>query len=148
MWLWQSRQRGCFQHQRTWVRIQPTAIFIQHLFTLSAWKRRKQNRPEISILWRVKGWWWKKYLNLNDKFVGFSWVEFSSVRMMSAIKVSLFLSPVAYTFVGWSNASVRRFRVKMSSVWTPVPYIQCVHAVWYLSSKICVERFVHVIKTF
>ena len=34
-WLWHSWQSGCFRYQRTRVRIQSTATFIEHLFTVN-----------------------------------------------------------------------------------------------------------------
>ena len=34
-WLWRSWQSSCFQYQRTRVRIQSSATFIEHLFTFN-----------------------------------------------------------------------------------------------------------------
>ena len=52
-WLWRSWQSGRLQYQRTRVRIQPLATFIEHLFTVSCFRKdenKEKKRPRMAHL--------------------------------------------------------------------------------------------------
>ena len=53
-WLWRSWQSGCFGCQRTRVRIQSSATFIDHLFTVNYLQKRRKIRK--------RGWKWLIFL--------------------------------------------------------------------------------------
>ena len=45
-WLWRSWQSGRFQYQRTRVRIQSLATFIEHLFTVNCLQKKDENKEK------------------------------------------------------------------------------------------------------
>ena len=53
-WLWRSWQSGCLRYQRTRVRIQSSATFIEHLFTVCRKDENKEKRPGMAHLFKKK----------------------------------------------------------------------------------------------